>query len=80
MKYRISYRDMDIWNRYTFQGESKKTISDSYNISATRVSQIIHKVAFCLQRSDYFECNLKLRRSDDFKLRQSDAYGKNVYD
>ena len=62
MKYRISYRDMDIWNRYTFQGQSKKSIADAYNITSQRVAQIIHKVAFCLQYSDHFTCNIKSLR------------------
>lgn len=48
MKYKISYRDMEIYSAFILQDQTKKEIADYYGISITRVSQIIHKVGYLL--------------------------------
>ena len=58
MKYKISYRDMEIYSAFTFQDQTKKEIADNYGISSQRVAQIIHKVGYLLSLADYFEVGI----------------------
>ena len=58
MRYRISYRDMEIYSAFTFQDQTKKEIAEDYGISSTRVAQIIHKVGYLLSLAEYFEVGI----------------------
>jgi DNA-directed RNA polymerase specialized sigma subunit len=58
MRYRISYRDMEIYSAFTFQDQTKTEISREYGISIKRVEQIIHKVGYLLPLADYFEVSI----------------------
>lgn len=58
MRYKISYRDMEIYSAFTFQDQTKKEIAEDYGISSARVAQIIHKVGYLLSLAEYFEAKI----------------------